>query len=199
MVMELAPQPAPISPKHTSVEEYLVRERRAEYRSDYIYGEIRAMSGGSLRHARIIAGLHAAVDARLRGKQCDTILGDLQLQVDPDGLYVYPDLTVICGKPRLLDQNQDVLLNPTVIFEVLSPSTENYDLGLKSTRYRKIESLKDLLLISQSEPMVEHYSRQSDEVWLLTTIRGPSGHVRIESIDCTLPLVEIYERVEFGT
>ncbi len=198
MVMELAPVAASIAPPHVSVEEYLVRERRAEYRSDYVYGEIRAMSGGSLTHNAIIPSLTLAVGRQLQGKPCMPLSSDMKIAVEPAGLYVYPDLAIVCGKARLLDQHQDILLNPTVIFEVISPSTEDYDRGLKGTRYRQVESLQDYIMISQSEAFVEHFSRREDGLWVVETVKGLSGRVRIESIDCTLLLSDIYERVEFG-
>src|SRR5690349_20454760 len=127
MVMELTRE----SKTKLTSEEYLIRERAAEYRSDYIYGEVRAMSGGSFQHGTIIANLTCEIGIQLKGKPCTAVSGDVKVVADPVGLYVYPDLTVVCGDPQVLDNKRDVLINPTVIFEVLSDSTEGYDRGLK--------------------------------------------------------------------
>lgn len=180
-----------------SLEEYLVRERAAEYRADFVYGEIRAMAGGSLQHGRLIANLTGGITPQLRGKPCFAVSGDVKVAADPDGLYVYPDLTVVCGEPQFHDRERDVLLNPTVIFEVLSPTTEGYDRGLKSTRYRRLPSLREYVFICQTEPLIEHWVRQADGLWLVATITGLSEKVALDSIECRLEMAEVYDRVEF--
>ncbi len=180
-----------------SVEEYLVRERQAAYKSDYVYGDIRAMAGASFAHTSITANVTIALGTQLKGTPCRTHSNDLKVAADPSGLYVYPDLTIVCGPPRALDNRRDVLLNPTVIIEVLSSSTETYDRGTKSEGYKQIESLREYLLISQSEPRVEQYSRQADGLWLMATARGTNGVIRLESIRCTLSLADVYEGVDF--
>ncbi len=179
-------------------EEYLVRERAAEYKSDYVYGEIRAMAGASLAHNTINANLTVEIGSQLKGKPCRPLTSDMRLLADPGGLYVYPDLTVVCEEPILADDKLDILVNPTLIFEILSRSTESYDRGLKAIRYREIESLREYVFISQEEPLIERYSRQPDGLWLIETVRGLTASVHIASIDCTLALAEIYDRVEFG-
>ncbi len=188
---------APDAKQKVSVQEYLVRERQAEYRSDYVYGDIRAMAGGSLRHGIINSNLNTQVNLRLKGTPCISVPGIVQILVDPNGLYVYPDLTVICDEPVLLDEHQDIVLNPTVVFEVLSPSTARYDRGLKADGYRQIESLQELVFISQTEPLVEQFTRKQDGLWVATSTKGLDGAVVLASIGCTLLLSEIYERVTF--
>ncbi|MCC6444237.1 MAG: Uma2 family endonuclease, partial [Armatimonadetes bacterium] len=116
-------------------------------------------------------------------------------RTDPNGLYAYPDLTVVCGEPAFHDARQDVLLNPVVIVEVLSPSTEACDRGKKFALYRRIESLADYLLVSQEEPGIEHYARQPDDRWLLTPAEGLEASVYIASIDCPLALADVYDKV----
>ncbi len=179
-----------------SVEGYLVRERAAEYKSDYVYGAVRAMSGGTVAHGAIASNVDVSLGSQLIDKPCRTLTSDVRVQADTDGLYVYPDLTIVCGEPQVLDDKSDVLLNPTVIVEVLSPSTEAYDRGLKSIRYRSIPSLRDYLLICQDRPLIEHFSRRSDEIWTVETIEGLEGVVNLPSIGCALPLERVYHKVE---
>lgn len=193
MVTELTDKPQ----LGVSLDEYLVRERAAEYRADFVYGEIRAMAGGSLLHGRIIANVTREIGVQLKGKHCFAVSGDVKIAADPQGLYVYPDLTVVCDEPQFHDNEKDVLLNPAVIVEVLSPSTEGYDRGLKSTRYRQLASLHEYVFISQTEPLVEHWVRQPDGLWLVSTTAGLSGEIVLQSIDCRLELSEVYDRVEF--
>ncbi len=184
-------------PLNVSVEEYLVRERQAEYKSEYVYGEIRAMAGASRAHITIVTDLTVLIGTQLRGKRCQVFSSDLKVAADPDGFYVYPDLTVICDKPDVLDESQGIVVNPTVIFEVLSPSTEIYDRGQKSDGYRQIESLQELIFISQTEPRVEQFTRKKDGQWVSTLTQGLVGVVTLDSIGCTLLLSEVYERVKF--
>jgi Uma2 family endonuclease len=113
----------------------------------------------------------------------------------PTGLYTYPDVTVVCGEPRLEDEHLDTLLNPSALFEILSPSTERYDRGRKAEHYRRIESLREYLLVSQSEPRIEHYVRQAEREWLLTEAIGLDEVVRLRSADASLPLRDVYDRV----
>src|SRR5262249_9165559 len=142
-------------PQWLTPEQYLEIERAAEFRSEYYNGRMYAMSGGSLRHARIILNLGGELRAALKGGPCSATVSDLRLRVAPDGLYTYPDIVVCCGEPQLADGYSDMILNPTLIVEVLSPSTEAYDRGFKSAQYREIESLQEYGFVSQSEARVE--------------------------------------------
>lgn len=184
----MATQPHP----HLSPEEYLALERGAEHKSEYVDGEAVAMAGASYTHNLIVANVVGALWGRLRGTPCSVVPSDLKVQATTR-LY-YPDVTVICGEPRFHDDDQDVLLNPTLIVEVLSESTKNFDRGEKFMRYRMVESLRDYVLVAQDEIHVEHFRRQ-DELWILAETRDLQIHLDLGSIDCELPLAEIYDRV----
>jgi Uma2 family endonuclease len=177
-------------------EQYLEIERAAEFKSDYYDGRMYAMSGGSYRHITAIGNLAFGLRSRL-GPRCSVHTSDLRLQVSPSGLYTYPDVIVVCGEPRFVDRQNDNLLNPTVLAEVLSPSTEAYDRGFKSTQYRTIASLQEYALVWQFEPRVEVYQRQSGGRWLLTEFMGLDAVCRFESLDCTVALSDIYHNVSF--
>lgn len=179
-----------------SAEEYLALERAAELRSEYYDGEIVAMSGGSARHSTVKVNLTREISNALRGRPCQAFDSDLRVRV-ASRLYTYPDLTVLCGEPKFLDECQDVLVNPTVILEVLSPSTEVYDRGVKLQRYRSIESLQDYILVSQDQMRIEQYTRGEGNVWTFRDYQGASETLRIDSIGISLPVAGIYERVEF--
>ena len=184
-------------PKHKlTAAEYLEIERKAEFKSEFYDGEMFAMSGGTYRHSRIKTKLIAALDRRLSGKRCRPTDSDMRVRVSDTGLYTYPDASVVCGRPVFDDVQADVLLNPTVIFEVLSESTASYDRGKKFWHYRHIPSLNDYVLVSQDEPVIDHYSRQSGGGWLLQTVEGSSGVLKLPSIECELLLVEIYADIE---
>lgn len=187
-------------------QEYLEMERTADFKSEYYAGEVFAMAGASARHGMIVTNTAAAFVGRLRGRPCYTYSSDLRLLVSLTGLYTYPDVIVACGKPQLEDHHGDTLLNPSVIVEVLSPSTEAYDRGAKFWQYRRLESLTDYLLISQDRALVEHYVRQPDEDspvgqsgtrWLLTAYQGLNNTAVISSIGVELPLSEVYDKVEW--
>ena len=191
--MSLQPQ------QRYTVAEYLALERKAEYKSEYLAGEIFAMSGASERHNLITLNVAAALHAQFRGRLCRAYTNDMRVKVSPTGLYTYPDVVALCGEPQFDDEHRDTLLNPTVIIEVLSPSTEAYDRGGKFGHYRKLDSLQEYLLVSQEEPHLEHYVRQSDNQWLLSEASSLQDIVQLPSISCTLVLAEVYEKVEFGT
>jgi len=135
--------------------------------------------------------------ARLKGRSCEVYGSALRVKVPTTGLYAYPDVSVICGKAQFEDRRQDTLVNPNVIFEILSRSTEGYDRGEKFANYRTLESLSDYILISQHRPLVEHYARQPDESWLLRSYEGVEAILPVPSIDCELPLADIYDKVEW--
>jgi Uma2 family endonuclease len=134
----------------TTEEEYLAFERAAEFRHELLDGEVVERSGANLRHASLQMNLIGELHAALRGTSCEVFSSDLRVRVSPR-MYTYPDLTIVRGEPRLADEREDILLNPTVIFEVLSPSTEYYDRGLKFRRYREINSLTDYILVDQDQ------------------------------------------------
>jgi len=172
-------------------------ERASEVRHEYYDGEMFAMVGATRAHNVIVTDLIALLHPQLRGGRCELLMGDMRVQVSATGLYTYPDLLVVCGEPELADELADMLLNPTVIFEVLSESTEAYDRGKKFEHYRTLESLTDYLLVAQDEAKIEHFTRQKGG-WLLTEARGLDGVLPLPSIGCELRLAEVYERVEVG-
>ena len=179
-------------------EQYLAIERTAEFKSEFLDGEVFAMSGVSLQHTRLEVNLLAALSNRLRGTGCEVLASNMRVRVGQSGMYTYPDICVVRGKPALADDHQDNLVNPIALFEILSPSTEKYDRGLKFQSYRTIESLKDYILVDQNKIRIEHYTRQTGNTWTLRDYQHPDEELRIDAIDVSIPLNEIYERVEFS-
>jgi Uma2 family endonuclease len=177
-------------------EEYLALERKAEYKSELINGEIYAMSGASKEHNWITLNLASELRQKLKGKPCDVFSADMRVKVSPTGMYTYPDVVAVCGGSSFEDSEVDTLTNPTMITEVLSPSTEAYDRGEKFAHYRKMPSLQEYVLISQDKLRVEHYLRRGNE-WILTELSDPDDTLHLSSIDCSVPLREVYDKVEF--
>jgi Uma2 family endonuclease len=179
-------------------EEYLEIERAAEFKSEYYNGRMYAMSGGSYGHWLIIANLAGELRTALKKTPCAVGSSDLRLRVSPGGLYTYPDVVVVCGEPKFADDQKDTLLNPTFLAEVLSPSTEAYDRGFKSAQYRMLESLQEYALVSQTEPRLEVFRRQTGGGWLLSEFAGLNAVCRFDSLDRQVALTDIFERVTFG-
>jgi Uma2 family endonuclease len=177
-------------------QQYLERERVAETKSEYYGGEMFAMAGASLQHVTIVLNLAGELRSSLKGKPCAVYSTDLRLAIGATGLYTYPDVMVICGKPAVIDAHLDTVTNPIVLIEVLSPSTEGYDRGRKFESYRAVPSLMEYLTVSQDKAHVEIHARQPDDTWLLRDVRD-SGPVKLQSIGIELQLSDIYERVEF--
>ena len=178
-------------------EEYLDRERRAEMRSEYHNGEMFLMAGASFAHNLIVHNLNRELGNQLRDRPCMVGGSDLRLALDAKGPFVYPDVVVVCGEPRFHDARFDTLLNPTVLIEVLSQSTEGYDRGLKFANYRELPSLREYVLVAQGRIMVERYTRQGDD-WLYSALTGLGDILTLSSIDCAVPMPEIYAKVDFG-
>jgi Uma2 family endonuclease len=176
-------------------EQYLAIERAAEFRSEFLDGEMFAMSGGSMEHASIQTNILVELSLALRGTPCRAFGPDLRIKVS-SRMYTYPDVSVVCGKPLLADEHEDNLLNPVVIVEVLSPSTEKYDRGLKFQQHRTIASLRDYILIDQGQMRIEQYTRQPDDTWSLRDYQRPEQELKIDSIGASIPLQRIYDRVE---
>lgn len=180
-------------------EEYLTLERAADCKSEYLDGEIYAMAGGGPEHNTITVNLAREVSAKLKGTSCQAFSSDMKVRSKTMSLFAYPDLTVVCGEPRFHDERQDVLTNPKVIFEVLSSTTEAYDRGLKFANYQVNESFTDYVLVAQDEPRIDHYARQGENQWLLTVVVGLDAQLSLASIDCTLLLSEVYDRITFAS
>jgi len=172
-------------------------DRPAEFRSEFLDGEIIAMSGGSARHSRLKIRLASAVYAALRGTACEAFDSDFRVRVSPR-MYTYPDLAVVCGKAMFADQREYILLNSTAIFEVLSPSTEYYDRGVKFRRYREIGSLTDYILVDQDQIRLEQYTRGEANTWTLRDYQRTEDVLQIASIGVSLTLAAIYDRIEFA-
>ena len=189
-----------------TVDEYLALERESEERHEYLDGQIYAMAGESIEHADISVNLVRELSSQLKGTPCRVWTKDSKVLSGPGirsyksikGLFSYPDIVVVCGEPRFLDEHRDVLLNPTLIIEVLSPSTESFDRGEKFWRYRThLASLTDYVQVSQALPLIEHFRRQSNDEWVLSTVSDMAGSLHLASINCTLRMNEVYDRVSF--
>lgn len=181
-----------------SEEEYLYLEERATSKNEYIEGEIFCMSGGSLEHNRLVRNLLTELNISLRGKTCEVFPSDLRLHVKSFQLFTYPDILVVCGPPRLLAGRNDTLTDATLIVEVLSTSTQNYDRNEKFRYYRSLDSFSEYLLVSQEEVRVEQHSRQGPSQWVMTEQTSLSAQLNLSSIDVTLPLATLYQGVWKG-
>ena len=177
-------------------EEYLARERQAEQKSEYFNGEIFAMSGASPRHVLIVTNVVAELRGQLKQRPCTVYSTDLRVKVSATGLYTYPDVVVVCDTPQFDAEHKDTLLNPTLIVEVLSDSTEGYDRGGKFEQYRTLPSFVEYVLIAQDKHHVEHFVRQADNRWILSETNRLENTITLTSIDCTLALQEVYDKID---
>jgi Uma2 family endonuclease len=190
-----APTVSSSSAPSISPEQYLEAERRAETKSEYLAGQVFAMTGASLEHNLIVVNLILVIGTQLKGRPCQVLPSDMRLHIPATGLYTYPDVTVVCGTPELEDEHFDTLLNPTVVIEVLSHSTERWDRGRKAEHYRSIPSLREYLLVKQDTPRIEQYRRHGEREWVLTDAIGTEDRVELASIGCVLALRDVYARV----
>jgi len=181
--------------RRVSVEEYLALERRSETKNEYLDGEIFAMTGASRRHNRIVLNLGIALDGQLKGRGCEVFTNDMRVHMPSAQVYTYPDVVVVCGEPKIEDADEDTLLNPKLIVEVLSPSTEGYDRGLKFSCYRSIPTLEEYLLIAQDRVHAEHFVRRQEETaWVFTERDQREDVLDLSSIGCKLALADVYDR-----
>ena len=185
-------------PRYTP-EEYLATERRnTQQRSEYLAGEIFAMGGASERHNLIVTNIVRELSIQMKGRPCKVYSTDMRVKVASAGLYTYPDIVALCDEAKFDDDQRDTLLNPALIIEVLSKSTEGYDRGEKFEHYRKLQSLAEYLLVSQEKRHVDHYVRQPDNQWLLSESSNTQDTIQLPSINCSLAIAEIYDKVEIG-
>ncbi len=192
-------QPQAFLPALTA-EQYLDLERASELRHEFLDGLVYAMAGESPDHSTTCFNLSGIAHAQLRDRPCRGFSPNMKVRAGMGSLYAYPDLMIVCGEAQFHDKHGDVLLNPTVIFEVLSPSTEKYDCGEKFDRYRtQIETLQDYVLVSQDKPRIEHRHRQPDGTWAATEVSGLDGVLVLSSIDCRIPLAEVYSHTKAAT
>ena len=187
-----------------SIEEYLARERESEERHEFLDGQIYEMAGENPRHGAICTNLTRIVSTQLLGTPCQAFSKDTKVRSGPEapqstkGLFSYPDLVVVCGEIKFHDQPQHVIINPTVIIEVLSPNTEAFDRGVKWLRYQTwLPTLVHYVMVSQNQPQIEHYSREANGEWRYSRVNQIEGSVTLASIGCTLKLAEVYDRVVF--
>lgn len=176
-------------------EEYLRLERAAQQKSEFVHGEMFAMAGGSLQHALIAARFITELTTQFQGRDCRVFSSDLKIRTSVSGSHLYPDVSVVCGPPQPFGNSVDVLTNPSVVVEVLSPSTANYDRGGKFELYREISSLADYVLVHPALPHVEHFARQPDNSWIFREYRGLESSITLASIDCTVALGSVYAGV----
>ena len=177
--------------------EYLARERKAAHKSEFYRGEVFAMAGASRAHNLIAGNCFGLLWQQLSKRECEVYQAEMKVRIAPGGLYAYPDVVVACGDLSFADDEKDVLLNPIAIVEVLSDSTADYDRGFKGTQYRNLPSLRTLLLVEQDQALVELYSRQGADTWLLKTIVGRDSIVELAAVSASLRLADIFAQVEF--
>ena len=189
---DTAEQPQTVTP-----EEYLSLERAAAFKSEYLGGQMVAMAGASRRHNLITLNVGGALNAQLAERACEVYANDMRVKVEASRDYAYPDVVAVCEEPRFEGGALDTLLNPAVIVEVLSPSTQGHDRGTKFALYRTIETLRDYVLISQDRVRVEHYARQGAFQWLLTEYTDLGDALSLPSLGVTLYLSELYRQVRF--
>jgi Uma2 family endonuclease len=179
-------------------EEYLKRERVSKVKHEYIDGQIVAMTGASRKHNLIVTNLVGELRPQLKGRSCELYANDMRVRVPSTGLYTYPDVVIVCGNPQFEDNYFDTLINPVLIIEVLSDSTESYDRGRKFIDYRSVQSLMEYILIAQSEYRIEHFLRQPDDRWLLSEARFLESKIELPTIQCFLSLREVYDKVSIS-
>jgi Uma2 family endonuclease len=193
MEREVSTQPKPrITPQ-----EYLELERKAETRSEYFDGEVFAMSGARREHTKIVVNLATELNNQFMDRPCEVYAIDMRTKVSATGLYTYPDIVAVCDEPRFEDDHFDTLTNPQLIIEVLSDSTESYDRGKKFAHYRTVESLREYVLVSQTECRIERFTRQDDGNWLYTETTDPGGSIELASVACRLFLSRVYHKIDF--
>jgi Uma2 family endonuclease len=182
---------------YLSAGEYLEAERKALEKHELMNGKIIKMQGASLEHNRIVKSLISAIDAKLKGKTCEVFPSDMRVSIPSTNSFCYPDLTIVCGKPELLDEQFDNLLNPSVIIEVLSPSTESYDRGNKFFTYQQIPSLKEYILVDTAAISIQTIVKKDDGLWKFDAVTGLSSSLTIATIEQQILLSDIYYNVEF--
>ncbi|MDZ4765254.1 MAG: Uma2 family endonuclease [Chloroflexota bacterium] len=186
-----------VEDKHYTVEEYFEMERESEDKHEYVDGKIYMMPGVREEHDIIFGNAYTSLWTQTRKRGCRVYSGDMRVRIN-DTRYVYPDLTIVCGKPEFIQwQGVDVITNPIIVVEILSPSTEAYDRGKKFDLYTQIETLQAYVLIAQDQPGIEHYVRQPNGKWLYDRARGRTAMLELPSIGCTLALAEVYSDVPF--
>jgi Uma2 family endonuclease len=184
---------------HVTPEEYLAAERLSETRSEYLDGGVFPMPGASLNHVQIVTNVATDLNIQLRPSPCRVLAVDLKIRLQESRKFFYPDVTIICEAPQFHDERKDIILNPLLVIEVLSPSTEAFDRGTKFEAYRTIESLKEYLLVAQDRPFIEQFVRNEAGKWEYTSAIGLETSLTLPSIGCTLNLGAVYDKVDFNS
>jgi len=188
--------PNPI-PQKMSPDEFLLFERAADERHEYRDGYVVAMSGAKRNHNKVSTNLSGLLWQHLKGMDCENYSNDMRVWVPKSRLYTYPDIVVVCGEPEFIDDEFDTLLNPVLIIEILSDSTESYDRGEKFQSYRSIPTLREYILVAQYRPQIEKYVKHGDGFWMLSEAAGLENSIELESINYNLSLAEVYDKVNF--
>ncbi|WP_437566742.1 Uma2 family endonuclease [Sorangium sp. So ce542] len=177
-----------------SPEEYLELERASEVRHEYAGGEIFAMSGGTFEHSAVAANIGRLLGNALGDGRCIALSSDMRIKIPSADRYVYPDGSVVCGRPEFEDERRDTLLNPVLVVEVLSDSSEAYDRGDKFAHYQTVASIREVVLASQKAPRIEVFARQADGSWVLR-VYGPGDRAALSSVGCDIAVDEAYRGV----
>lgn len=185
-------------PKHLlTAQQYLELEKDAQYKSEFFYGEMFSMSGGSINHASIGGNLYYTLRRLLRNSKCRPYNSDVRIVVDPQAHYAYPDISIVCGEIQQISDAAVSVANPCVIFEVLSPAAERHDRGAKFRSYQSIQTLREYFLVSQDKALVERFERTTDGRWAISYHDGMDANVQISSVPCELALKDVYEDIAF--
>jgi Uma2 family endonuclease len=182
---------------HVTPEEYLAAERLSETRSEYIDGGVCPLTGASVNHSRIVINIGTELNLQLRGSACEVLVIDLKVRMPDSRKFFYPDVVVVCGELQYHDERRDIITNPNVVIEVLSPSTESFDRGAKFRACQAIEQLKEYVLVSQNKPLVEQFVRGEGSEWKYKAAEGLESSLTLPSIGCTLNLGAVYDKVDF--
>ena len=183
-------------PRKLTEAEYLAHERAAAFKSEFFAGELFAMSGARYPHNRAKENLVGELFDRFKGGPCQTLSSDMRVKVSASGLYCYPDIVVVCDPPEFEDENEDTLLNPRVVIEVLSESTERYDRTTKFGHYQRVPSVREYVLVAQDEPLVQRFVRQDDGAWGLVSFAGLGAELQFASVPARVPMRDVYAGVD---
>jgi Uma2 family endonuclease len=184
---------------YVTPDEYLAAERVSESRSEYLDGVVCPMTGGSVNHVKIVGNLIVELGTQLRARDCHVFPIDLKIRLPGSRKFFYPDVSVVCGELQFHDERRDIIINPLLVIEVLSKSTEAFDRGAKFQAYQTLDSLKEYVLVAQNKPMVEQFVRQADGKWTYTSVAGLEGSLSLPSVECTLSLSAVYSKVDFDS
>ena len=184
---------------YVTLDEYLAAERLSESRSEYLDGVVYALTGASVNHIQIVGNLTIELGTQLRARACRVLPLDLKVQLPDSRKFFYPDVTVVCGELQFHDKRRDIILNPLLVIEVLSDSTEAFDRGAKFQAYQTLDSLKEYILVAQDRPVVEQYVRQADGKWIYTAAVGLESSLTLPSVECSLNLSAVYDKVDFDS